>query len=245
MHLPSTAEQAMARNARALEGSERLWRWNLSAFPFEPGRRILDVGCGPCLYWREIARLRPQLYLAADLSEEFLSEARARLAGQVDVVTRKLDLLEGAHDAWWGKQQADDVVCFDVLEHIEDDSRAARNLAALCRMVGARRLFVRVPALQAIYGRNDAAIGHFRRYSRATLGALLAAAGLPPRRVRYHNAAGILPWFVMGRLLRRSQAVTSGEGRLFEAVVPVLSAFERLVPPPLGLSLNAVCEVLR
>ena len=240
---PDSAEQAMARNAEALEGSERLWRWNLSAFPLEPGRRILDVGCGPCLYWREIVRLRPELYLGTDLSEAFLALARARLAGRIKVVTRELDLVHWHADAWWRKQRVDDALCFDVLEHIEDDRRAARQLAALLETVGARRLFVRVPALPAIYGRNDAAIGHFRRYSRAALRALLEDAGLRPLKIAYHNAAGVLPWFVAGRVLRRAQAVTGGEGRLFDAAVPALRLAERLVPPPFGLSLNAACEI--
>jgi SAM-dependent methyltransferase len=242
---PDSAEQAMVRNAEALEGSERLWRWNLSAFPLEPGRRILDVGCGPCLYWREIVRLRPELYLATDLSESFLSVARARLEGRVKILTRELDLARWQEDAWWREQRVDDAFCFDVLEHIEDDRRAARQLAALLATVGARRLFVRVPALPGIYGQNDAAIGHFRRYSRAALRALLEDAGLRPLTIAYHNAAGILPWFVTGRLLRRSQAVTGGEGRLFDAAVPVLQLAERLVPPPFGLSLNAMCEIGR
>ncbi|MFN8093765.1 MAG: class I SAM-dependent methyltransferase [Vicinamibacteria bacterium] len=233
----------MAGNAAALEGSERLWRWNLGLFPFESRRRLLDVGCGPCLYWREIVRLDPALYLATDVSEAFLTEASRRLAGLVPVRTRVLDLVNWEPDAWWEEQRVDDALCFDVLEHVEDDRRAAARLAALLRLTGARRAFVRVPALPAIYGRTDAAIGHFRRYTRRSLGALLEGAGLRPVRVVYQNLAGILPWLVAGRLLRRERAVSGSEGRLFDAAVPVLSRIERLVPPPLGLSLSATCEL--
>jgi SAM-dependent methyltransferase len=232
----------MGENAEALSSAANLWAWNLGVFPLEPGRRILDVGCGPCLYWREIVRLNPALYLAADLSESFLAEVRRRLEGTVPVQTRPLDLSREP-EAWWAEQTLDDAFCFDVLEHIEDDVGAARNLARLLRSARVKRLFVRVPALPWIYGRNDAAIGHYRRYSRRSLRSLLEGAGLRPVHIGFHNLAGILPWFVVGRVLRREQAVSADEGRAFDALVPVLRAAERLVPPPLGLSLYASCEV--
>jgi SAM-dependent methyltransferase len=241
---PVAAEQTMALNAEALAGAQNLWRWNLGVFPLQPGRRILDVGCGPCLYWREIVRLKPALYLGADVSEFFLAEARRRLEGQVPVETRRLDLIRWEPDAWWAERELDDAFCFDVLEHIEDDACAARKLALLLRSVRVQRLFVRVPALPWIYGRNDAAIGHYRRYSRRGLRKLLEGAGLRPLRIGFHNAAGILPWFVIGRLAGRAQAVSAGEGRLFDAIVPALRLAERLVPPPIGLSLYAVCAVV-
>jgi SAM-dependent methyltransferase len=240
---PVAAEQTMALNAEALAGAQNLWRWNLGVFPLQPGRRILDVGCGPCLYWREIVRLKPALYLGADVSEFFLAEARRRLEGQVPVETRRLDLIRWEPDAWWAERELDDAFCFDVLEHIEDDACAARKLTLLLRSVRVQRLFVRVPALPWIYGRNDAAIGHYRRYSRRGLRKLLEGAGLRPLRIGFHNAAGILPWFVIGRLAGRAQAVSAGEGRLFDAMVPALRLAERLVPPPIGLSLYAVCVV--
>ena len=239
---PAAARQAMGENAEALSSAENLWAWNLGVFPLQPGRRILDVGCGPCLYWREIVRLKPALYLAADLSESFLAEVHGRLDGSVTVETRRLDLSREP-EPWWAEQKLDDAFCFDVLEHIEDDARAAHNLALLLRSARVQRLFVRVPALPWIYGRNDAAIGHFRRYSKKSLRTLLEGAGLRPVRIGFHNVAGILPWFVIGRLFRRAQAVSEEEGRAFDALVPFLRFAERLVPPPIGLSLYATCEV--
>lgn len=232
----------MGENAEALSFAENLWAWNLGVFPLEQGRRILDVGCGPCLYWREIVRLKPALYLAADLSESFLAEVHQKLDGTVPVETRRLDLGREPED-WWAERTLDDALCFDVLEHIEDDQGAARNLALLLRSARVKRLFIRVPALPWIYGRNDAAIGHYRRYSRKSLRSLLEGAGLRPLRIGFHNVAGILPWLVIGRVLRREHAVSAGEGRAFDALVPVLRFAERLVPPPIGLSLYAACEL--
>ena len=239
----AAAAETMARNAEALAESPNLWRWNLGVFPLERGRRILDVGCGPCLYWREIIRLEPACYVAADVSATFLGDVQRRLEGRVPLKTRILDLTDARLDAWWEGESLEDAFCFDVLEHIADDGAAAFNLATLLRSTGVKRLFVRVPALPSLYGRNDAAIGHYRRYSRRGLRSLLDGAGLPPVRIGFHNAAGIIPWFVIGRLARRAQAVSSAEGKAFDLLVPFLRFAERMVPPPLGLSLYAVCAV--
>jgi SAM-dependent methyltransferase len=64
---------------------------------------------------------------------------------------------------------------FDVLEHIEDD----RAFLQLCRSLqppGAR-LYLTVPAFQLLWSGEDELAGHYRRYRRAELIALLEAAG--------------------------------------------------------------------
>ncbi len=73
-------------------------------------------------------------------------------------------------------EAVDVVLALDVIEHVEDDAAFVRELAAHLRPGG--RLLVTVPAHQALFGPHDVALGHFRRYSRAGLVALLAEAGL-------------------------------------------------------------------
>jgi len=105
---------------------------------------------------------------------------------------------------------------------------------------GASNLFVRVPALPLIYGKNDEAIGHYRRYTKNSLSLALATAGFEVRRIKYQNVAGIIPWFIIGRLCQRSLAVAPGEGRLFDMTVPIWRWIENILPPPFGLSVY--CE---
>jgi SAM-dependent methyltransferase len=66
----------------------------------------------------------------------------------------------------------DTVIYIDVIEHIEDDQGEFEAAAARLRPGG--RVVVLAPAWQHLYSPFDKRIGHFRRYSRASLTALRA-----------------------------------------------------------------------
>ena len=133
---------------------------------------------------------------------------------------------------------ADVVVMHDVLEHIEDDADAVARLHALLRPGGT--LVLSVPALPALFGYHDEQLGHFRRYTRATLRIVLEP-HFTILRLRYFGFTFIpvTAWF--SKIARRPYpTATVGErgllGRAFEAAC----RFEERVPFPLGTSL--VCE---
>ena len=77
------------------------------------------------------------------------------------------------------------VVPFDVLEHIEDDGAALAEMARVLRPGG--RLLVAVPADMSLWSAHDEAVGHVRRYTRVSLLAAIAAAGLRIDTVRSWN----------------------------------------------------------
>jgi SAM-dependent methyltransferase len=251
----SATEDSCHRTLSGLHGEDGMMRnlsstkdvvdnyccWNLSVFHIEKERRILDLGCGPALYLDAILAYNPTFYLATDYSKNFLDMARKRMNGLPNCRTEILDIVNPTcATAFLAEQKMDYVLCFDVLEHLADDVRALNNISEIMLATSACTLFVRVPALPFIYGSNDRAIGHYRRYTRNSLRAALATAGFHVRRIGYHNIAGVLPWFIIGRLCQRSLAVSAGEGRFFDRIVPMLRWFESLVPPPIGLSLY--CE---
>ncbi|MCV6974081.1 class I SAM-dependent methyltransferase [Mycobacterium bourgelatii] len=64
---------------------------------------------------------------------------------------------------------------FDVLEHIEDEAGALRQVNALLRPGG--RFFLSVPAYAFLHSAEDVAAGHFRRYTLRTLARALTASG--------------------------------------------------------------------
>jgi SAM-dependent methyltransferase len=65
----------------------------------------------------------------------------------------------------------DTILMFEVLEHIEDDRAALSRVHELLRASG--QLLLSVPAHEKSFGPSDVFAGHFRRYDRAKLVALL------------------------------------------------------------------------
>ena len=77
------------------------------------------------------------------------------------------------------------VTALDVLEHLEDDGAAARELRRVLRPDGV--LVVAVPADPALWSAHDEAVGHVRRYTRPTLTSLLVRGGFAIGPVRSWN----------------------------------------------------------
>jgi SAM-dependent methyltransferase len=68
------------------------------------------------------------------------------------------------------------LVAFDVLEHIEDDARAALEIRRVLRSAGTA--LIAVPADMRLWSAHDVISGHHRRYTRRSLATLLTGAGL-------------------------------------------------------------------
>ena len=130
------------------------------------------------------------------------------------------------------------LVAMNVLEHIEQDVEALRSANTLLRPGGAVVMFV--PAFELAMSEFDRKVGHYRRYTVASLRTAYERAGLDVERIHYVNAPGLLAWFVGMRLMK----MTPQDGptvRLWDrAVVPVARAVEDRVHPPFGQSVFAV-----
>jgi SAM-dependent methyltransferase len=130
------------------------------------------------------------------------------------------------------------VVALNVLEHIEDDSGALRGAARLVRPGG--KIVIFVPAFPFAAGRFDRLIGHYRRYTTATISRAFAGAGIDVESVRYVNAPGLVAWFLGVRVL----GLVPGDGphlRTWDRlVIPVARRIETLWSPPFGQSVLAI-----
>lgn len=199
------------------------------------GRRVLEVGSGI----GTMSRLLPDsdLLVLTDIDEEYLARLRGEFGRLGHVRVRRLDL--NAFDPEDFRSPAPDtVICLNVLEHVERDEAALRNLRAVLAPGG--RLALLVPALPSLYGRIDASIGHHRRYARAGLAALLRRTGFAIESLRYFNILGVPGWFLNARVLRR-RAVPPLQSALYDHVVP-LARLEDRFELPFGLSLIAIAR---
>ncbi len=139
-----------------------------------------------------------------------------------------------------GAGVADAIISANVLEHIEDDTACLKEMAQLLKPGG--HLCLYLPARPELFGTLDRAFHHHRRFRRGELRDKLVAAGFSPLDVRYRNAANALPWWIMGRLLRRD-TLNLHHVRFYDRYFfPWLKRLEDFIPPPYGLNLLALAQ---
>lgn len=223
-----------AATLERLAKAVRYNRWMFDRLRPWVGNRVLEIGAG-------IGNLSAFLtdrerVVLTDTRPEYLSRLRVRFAGHPNVGVARLYLPTEAGAL--ENESFDTVICLNVLEHVADD---LGSLGTIRRLLGTGgRLILLVPALPALFGTLDEALGHHRRYTRAELVTKFAAAGFRLRHLEYFNLAGVPGWWFTGRVLRR-RVIPAASFRLYDALVPLFQ-LERLLPWRVGQSLIAVGE---
>ena len=186
--------------------------------------RILDAGCGSGRNMVELARRGT--VTGIELSPTSVAIARERGCGEV--VEGSVLQMPFADDSF------DLAVSLDVIEHLEDDLAALRELRRTVAPGGA--LLVTVPAYQWLWSGHDVINHHHRRYTRASLQRVAEQAGWQQARTTYFNSL-LLPLAIALRVLDRFNTKTT-ESSLDLWVPPEL--FNRLLEQPLVLEAAAI-----
>lgn len=213
--------------------------WMFSLISRHLGKHVLEIGSGVgTLTARLLAQA--ELVCALEPNPYCVSRLKSDLGGNSRLVVINKSL-EDCPPEEFGPYKFDTILCCNVLEHIEEDLKA---LVAFREILSAQggKVILWVPAVSAAYGPIDKAVGHYRRYSRDGLLSLVAAAGLRPVTSSYSNIVGLVGWLVNAHI-RRCTAQSDSQIRLFNRLVPFLSLAERIVTPPIGMSLLVVAEV--
>lgn len=199
------------------------------------GEHPVEIGSGLGDYARQWIPL-VEKFTATDADPALLGELRKQMAAYPTVTVRELLLPT--------QERADHscLICYQVLEHIDDDVGALQSMARLVRPDG--YLVLTCPAFPFAMSPVDIATGHVRRYTKRTMRAALTAAGLEPVSVQYANSLGLICYYLFTSLLKK-QPSTGGTMTIYDRlVVPVVRGFERLIGhPPFGQSVVAVARV--
>ena len=207
-----------------------------------PGLRLVDCGCGT---GHNLQLLRPHgKAVGFDLSEAGPARARARgltvLRGDVTSIPL-------------ASSSVDVATSFDVLQCVEADFVAVREMARIVRPGGA--VVLTLAALDVLRGDHAEVWQEVRRYTPATARNLVEAAGLRPERISFLFAS----LFPLMASVRLAQRVTRRFGRtvradtdiavpvepvnlLLTALVSAEAALLRHVRMPIGSSLLVVAR---
>jgi SAM-dependent methyltransferase len=232
----SMTDEYSGRELEVLSVLPQYHRWIVECLaPYLRGRAA-EIGAGTGTMTTQI-RPRVAHLTAVEPAPNLLPVLKQRLAGtDVEIV----DATGEGYLRDAGSDSLDTIVMINVLEHIEDD----RAVLGGCRRVlrpGAHLLLF-VPASPMLFSDLDRSFGHFRRYRRQELAAKLRGAGLTVDEIYYVDLLGAVAWWLIFRILRRTQ-ISLGGARIYDRfVVPVTRAIERAVPIAFGKNLIAIAH---
>jgi SAM-dependent methyltransferase len=228
------------RDLEAMAGAENYHRWILDVFAPFLGERVVEVGAGSGSFSALLAeRGLLTLALVEPSPRMYASLSSRRWPEAVDVRLYN-DFFPSVADRVVRAGRPDSILYVNVLEHVADDLGELR--LAREALVPGGRILLFVPALMALYSRFDAALGHYRRYTRGSLEAACAAAGLTVVESRYLDLLGVLPWWLKYRVLR-SLGMSPGSVRLYDRLgVPLTRRLESAVRPAIGKNVLVVAE---
>jgi hypothetical protein len=201
--------------------------WSAAVEPYVRGD-ALEVGAGIGANTRVLAglphrtwtSLEPDAALAARIPS--IGPAHRRLVGTL------ADL----------KESFDTILYIDVLEHIADDR--AEMARAAERLHPSGHVIVLSPALPSLYSPFDKAMGHFRRYTRASLAATAAATSLRLVKLIYLDSAGLLASAANRFLYSRPLPTETQIAAWDRLLVPVSRILDPLLAHAIGKSVLGV-----
>ena len=216
-------------------GAENYRNWILHRMTPYLGQRILDAGAGIGTFTELL--LDRELVVAADGYPRFIEVLNQRLGTRLPVPPVLVDLAGPAMSTLIS-YRFDTVISVNVLEHIESDRAALANFYQVLQPGG--RLIIFVPAHMALYGTVDRQLEHCRRYTRPELRRKLGETGFEVEHLSEMNVIGIFGWWLNNRVQRRNRVSPLQLTVYDKWIVPVAEQIERVVRPPIGLSILAV-----
>ena len=225
------------RDLEVLAEMPKYYDWILDHFRTHVSGAVIEFGAGTGTI---SSRLRPHVETLdlVEPSPNLVEHLLSRFDGDAKVTVFCQSLEHRLSETEPGKH--DSIVAVNLLEHLEDDSSAMKGFFDLLTPGGKACLFV--PALPTLMSRLDHEFGHFRRYTRQSLGRLAESVGFRLVEIRYMDFLGIVPWFVLFRL-GKSVSFNARAVRLYDSVgIPFTRTMERLLKPRIGKNLILIAE---
>ena len=212
-------------------------RYFRSAFADRLVGDVLEVGAGIGETARHLIDGRQRSWLCLEPDARLASRLRAWAAS--GSVRPKPDVQIGTTQDIDPGSKFDAILYIDVLEHIEDDRAEMARAASLLAPRGT--LIVLSPAFQQLFSEFDRSVGHYRRYTRASLAAVMPPS-LRKVRLQYFDTVGFMASLANRTLLRQALPTKQQIALWDRIMVPTSRILDPLLAHSFGRSVIALYE---
>jgi SAM-dependent methyltransferase len=221
-------------------GRRRLFGREIAALQLPRGARVLDIGTSTGTNLRLLTELGQDQVTGLDVSEEAIRFCASKGLGQVR--RGSVCALPFADDS------LDLVLATDIIEHVEDDALALREINRV--LVPGGHALITVPAFESLWGLQDEVSHHLRRYRLRPLTAAVRLAGLRPLRSFYFNYLLFAPIWLARQIMHLCRVKLASEGevntallnRLLLAIFDLDTRSAARLSPPFGVSIFLLAQ---
>ncbi len=221
------------KTLEVLEGADNYNAWIASRILPHIQSPALEIGAGTGNISDFLSSVED--LTLTDIDEELVKHLRGRFKGKGNITTEIFDITRKFYKI---TNKFKTIYSVNVLEHIKDDNLALKNMHRLLEHDG--RVIILVPAKKRAYKTLDKHLGHYRRYEKTELSALMQQAGFELEYINYFNVVGLLSWIVRDYIGGSQAHLKKEHVKLFDAIVPILRIVEPKSNLPFGISLIAV-----
>ena len=177
---------------------------------------------------------------ASDLRDEYCQLLEEKFKGNPNFKgVMPVDLVDPQFETKHGNliNKFDTVIALNVIEHIKEDGVAVNNIRKMLKPGG--QFIILVPAFMFLYNTFDKELGHFVRYTKKTVKALLSSQQYDVVNTQYFNAVGMLGWAMNGGVLKK-KIIPAGQLKVYDKLIPIIKMIDTVTFSQFGLSVIAV-----
>lgn len=173
-------------------GRRKLFGREITALRLKQSACVADVGTGTGMGLRMLRDLGFSDVRGVDMSDEAIRYCAQKGLGAVEKGS--------ACELPFADATVDLVCATDVIEHVDDDNLALREITRVLKPGAC--VLITVPAFMSLWGQHDENAHHKRRYQMRPLLAQIRAAGLVPARSYYFNYLLFVPIWTVRQIVR-------------------------------------------
>lgn len=208
----------------SLQHVQKFNKWMAEVIQEHVGSRVLEIGAG--LGSLTVHLIPRERYLATDINPDYLLYLQNQSLGKAYFGVQKLDLCDV--DAFSRlREQFDTIICLNVLEHVQQNETALKNMYQALEPGG--KAIILVPQGKWLYSVADEVLEHVKRYTMDELKQEVEDAGFQVVSTADYNKISVPAWFFNGKILRK-KTFSSVQLKIVNTMTPVFKHLDQVVP---------------